>query len=81
MYMSYCRNEGTYQEITACLDAVQERLDDVTCEQMSQKEAHYFVEIIRAVHYFLIENDLVDEFGDLDEDKLEEMQNILEGAD
>ncbi len=83
MYMSYCRNEGTYHEITACIDAVQEIIDSDGTDRstMSGREAHYFVEIIRAVQGFLIENELLDEFGDLNEEKLDGLQSYLEGKD
>ena len=83
MYMSYCRNEGTYHEITACIDAAQEIIDSDSTDRstMSDREAHYFVEILRTVQNFLIENELLDEFGDLGEEKLDGLQSYLEGED
>lgn len=73
MYMSYCRFEGTNAELNACLNVVQEHINEEAEFAVSSREIDYFEDMIRTVHAFMIDNEILDCAGDIDEDALQEI--------
>lgn len=69
-YMSYCRHEGTHYELRCCLGDVQEHIDGEAEYRVSENEIGHFEEMVRDFYEFLCENDILDNFGELDEDNL-----------
>ena len=71
MYMSYCRFEGTYQELRACLGDVEEHVNEEAEYEVSDREIQHFRNLVELFHDFLCNMELLDEDGDLDMDALD----------
>jgi len=70
MYMSYCRFEGTYAELRACLADVEEHVNEEAEYEVSHREIENFCNMVEFFHEFLCKQELLDENGDLDMDQL-----------
>ena len=77
MYMSYCRYEGTLNELRACLADAQEHIDGEAEHSVSINEIGQFEQLVRDFVDFLTDNDLLDEDGYLDDDKLGEISKAM----
>ena len=66
MYMSYCRFEGTYSELRACLNDVEEHVNEEAEYEVSDREIQHFRNMVELFHEFLCEQELMDSYGDLD---------------
>lgn len=80
MYMSYCRHEGTYSELSACLADAEEHINGDAEDAVSDREIQYFKNMVELFHDFLCEQDLLDEFGDLKMDRLDEIGEAMSKA-
>lgn len=74
-YMSYCRFEGTRHELSICLNEVQEHIDEAAEYEVSRNEIEHFKNMVQNFVWFLQDNLLLDEEGNLDE---EELENVCE---
>lgn len=74
-YMSYCRFEGTLEEMKICLCDVDEHINEEAEYEVSDREIGCFKDMVSTFWTWMIENELVDENGELVEDELE---NICE---
>lgn len=70
-YMSYCRFEGTYHELRACLSDVEEHVNEEAEYKVSEREIQEFRNMVEYFHDFLCEQELLDEDGNLDWDAIE----------
>jgi len=77
MYMSYCRYEGTLSELRACLDDVQEHIDGAAEYEVSYQEIRNFAQMVKEFVQFAQDNELIDCYGDLDNDRLEEICDAM----
>lgn len=66
MYMSYCRYEGTYNELRRCLHDAQEHIDEEAEYDVSEDEIQHFRNMVELFHEFLRDNSLMDCDGRLD---------------
>lgn len=73
MYMSYCRYEGTRQELNTCFNDVENHVNGTAEYEVSDLEIYHFKKMIVEMYNFMCEMDLLDTYGDLDEDRLEEI--------
>lgn len=73
MYMSYCRFEGTRHELAACLDVVEEHINEEAEYTVSDREICDFKRMVRMFVDFMHEQDLLDAEGELDQDALDRM--------
>ena len=77
MYMSYCRYEGTLNELRACLDDVQGHIDGAAEYEVSDHETRQFAQMVKEFVWFLQDAELIDDHGELDNDKLEEICELM----
>lgn len=70
-YMSYCRYEGTYSELRACLNDVEEHINEEAEYEVSDREIQWFRNMVELFHEFLCEQELMDEDGNLDNEALD----------
>lgn len=77
MYMSYCRHEGTYSELRACLSDAEEHINEEAEYDVSDREIQYFKNTVELFHEFLCNQELLDEFGDLKMDRLDEIGEAM----
>ena len=73
MYMSYCRFEGTKAELNACLDEVNEHIYEEAEYEVSDREIQHFRQMVERFVEFMDENELLDEYGELDNSRLDEI--------
>lgn len=73
MYMSYCRYEGTYSELRACLNDVEEHVNQYAEYKVSDREIQHFRNMVELFHEFLCEQELLDEDGNLDWDEIDKV--------
>lgn len=73
MYMSYCRYEGTYSELRACLNDAEEHINEYAEYEVSDREIQHFRNMIELFHEFLCEQELMDEDGNLDWDAIDKV--------
>ena len=71
MYMSYCRYEGTYAELRACLNDVTEHVNEEAEYEVSDREIGKFRDMVELFHEFLCDMELLDEDGNLDNEALD----------
>lgn len=71
--MSYCRFEGTHAELLSCISDVEEHIEGEAEYPVDDREIDYFRKIVEAVHDFMVDNDLLDGYGDLDHEALEDV--------
>lgn len=70
-YMSYCRFEGTRQELRTCLNVVEEHVYEEAEYEVSEREINHFKAMVKEFHDFMYEMNLLDENGDLNQNQLE----------
>lgn len=73
MYMSYCRFEGTKQELNACIYEVMEHINGEAEYEVSEDEIRCFRMMVYNMIDFLQGAELLNEDGELDAQKLEEV--------
>ena len=71
MYMSYCRFEGTRNELSACMDKVTERLDEMDDCAVSEREVANFRNMVLEFNNWLHDMELIDDEGYIDEEALD----------
>lgn len=82
MYMSYCRIEGTYQELQAVLNDVQDHINGEAEYPISERERECFKDMVYWFHDFMLDNCLIDEDGEVDSRELENvLVQMAHGAD
>ena len=72
MYMSYCRQEGTFAELRCALEDVQEHIFGEAEYSISDREIRAFKEMVVFFTDFLKENCILDDKGEIDERILDE---------
>lgn len=70
MYMSYCKYEGTYSELRACLNDAEEHVNEEAEYEVSEREIQWFRNMVELFHEFLCDQELMDEDGNLDMEQL-----------
>lgn len=80
MYMSYCRFEGTNAELGACLTDVEEHIYEEAEYEISDHEIDHFKRMVENFVSFLDQHELLDEYGELDEDKLDAICESMKRA-
>lgn len=73
MYMSYCRFEGTRQELRACLSDVEEHVNEEAEYEVSDSEINHFRFMVEDFVGWLNDMALLDEDGEIDQDALEQV--------
>ena len=73
MYMSYCRYEGTLSELRACLADADEHYCEEAEYEVSECEIEYFRKMVECFCDWCAEKSLIDEYGDVDREKLDEI--------
>lgn len=77
-YMSYCRFEGTLHELKCCLNDVEEHINEEANDTVSEHEIACFEDMVKTFYEFLCEQELIDEDGELDTDRLSEIGDAME---
>ena len=77
MYMSYCRFEGTRQELRACLNDVEEHVNGDAEYEVSENEIGHFEHMVREFVDWLNDMALLDDEGNLDDDALNEVLDSM----
>ena len=72
MYMSYCRQEGTFAELRCALGDVQDHIFGEAEYSISDREIRAFKEMVVFFTDFLKENCILDDEGEIDERILDE---------
>lgn len=73
MYMSYCKYEGTYSELRACLNDAEEHVNEEAEYEVSAREIQWFRNMVELFHEFLCDQELMDEDGNLDMEQLDKV--------
>ena len=73
MYMSYCRQEGTFSELRVCLNDVDEHVSEVAEYAVSEREIENFREMVEYFFDWCGQMALINENGELDHDGLDEV--------
>lgn len=73
MYMSYCRFEGTRQELNACLSEVEEHIYEEAEYEVSEREINHFRNMVETFVAFMDEHGLIDQYGELNTERLDEI--------
>lgn len=73
MYMSYCRFEGTLHELRACMATVEEHINGDDTSETSIDECTAFRRMVQEFAEFMYDMDLLDENGEIKDDKLDEL--------
>lgn len=80
MYMSYCRYEGTRDELRVCLKDAEEHINGEAEYKVSETEIHHFENMIREFTDWLHDMALLDEDGYLNDDALNEVLESMKTA-
>lgn len=81
-YMSYCRYEGTKMELNTCLHDVEEHVNEEAEYEVSDREINHFRNMVKTFWGWMQDMCLVDEYGELDRDVLEDIcQKMARGYD
>lgn len=73
-YMSYCRFEGTKEELRICLSDVEEHINgEEAVSEISYREIECFKSMVYNFVDFLTDNELLNEFNEVDDEKLKEV--------
>ena len=80
MYMSYCRYEGTLQEIRACLSDADEHINGEAEYKVSDDEIRHFKNMITEIYEWMNDQALINEYGELDEDELDRICEAMQNA-
>lgn len=78
MYMSYCRFEGTKQELAACLREVNDHIECQAEYGISEREIRHFKTMVYDFVDFLNDNSLLDDCGEIDREQLESVCKLME---
>lgn len=73
MYMSYCRFEGTRRELEACLQEVEEHVNEEAEYEVSDHEIAHFKKMIVDFVGWLNDMCLLDDEGYLDREELDKV--------
>jgi hypothetical protein len=73
MYMSYCRFEGTRQEMDSCINEVIDHINGDADYKVSDREIEEFRKMLRNFVEFLQDTEILDANGDIDGDVLDEV--------
>lgn len=73
MYMSYCRFEGTREELTVCLNEVTDHVNEEAEYEVSDPEIRHFKNMIVNFVDFLHDMCLLDDEGYLDREELDKV--------
>lgn len=73
MYMSYCRHEGTFAELRACLRDAEDHVNGEAGAAVSDGEIRHFRNMIEYFAGWLQDMALLDEEGYLDDAALDEV--------
>ena len=71
--MSYCRQENTFAALREALGDVEEHINEEAEYETSDREIREFRNMVEYFHTFLCEQELLDEYGDLDTDRLDQI--------
>lgn len=71
MYMSYCKFEGTLSELRNCLGDVENHINEEAEYEVSEREIGFFRRIITEMYEFMCDLNLLNEYGELDEEELD----------
>ena len=78
MYMSYCRIEGTLNEMRAVIGEVEDHVYQEECSPVSGREISAFENLMHEIFDFLEDMELIDyEHEWLDRERLEEICNMM----
>lgn len=80
MYMSYCRFEGTHQELKACLADVDEHLAEMAEYEVSEDEVDHFRDMVMDFFGWMQDSELITEDGELDEEQLDRICDMMRKA-
>ena len=72
-YMGYCKYEGTYSELRRCLNDAEEHVNEEAEYEVSNREIQWFRNMVELFHEFLCDQELMDEDGNLEMDRLDEI--------
>jgi hypothetical protein len=76
-YMSYCRQEGTFEELRCCMADVDDHIRGEAEYEISDREISCFRKMVNEFVWFLNEYELIDEFGDVDNLRLDEICELM----
>ena len=71
MYMSYCRYEGTLQELRACIADVEDHVNQEAEWPVRDREVEAFRNLVHEMHEFMVNVEILDSYGDIDEESLD----------
>ena len=71
--MDYCRQEGTYRELKACLKDVENHINGVADDPIDSCEILAFTDMVKMFCRFLGDHWLLDEEGNLDGERLDQV--------
>ena len=71
MYMSYCKFEGTRNELNACIADVEEHVNLEAKYPVSDREIRCFRDMVDQFFCFMDEMNLINEDGELDYEELD----------
>ena len=77
MYMNYCRYEGTLHELRACMEDVREHYSEEAEYEVSDREIENFKMLVCEFHEFMVDMDLLDNYGDLNREKIDEIADYM----
>lgn len=80
MYMSYCRFEGTHQELRACLSTVDEHLMEEAEYEVSENEIDHFRDMVNEFFNWMQDNELIPDNCEIDEIQLESICRAMSEA-
>ena len=80
MYMSYCRYEGTFAELRVCLEDVDEHIYGMAEYGVSDHEIKEFRNMVERFVGWMQETELLDEDGELDQERLDEVCEAMGNA-
>lgn len=73
MYMDYCRQDGTYRELKACLKDVEDHINGVADDPIDDWEICAFKDMVNLFVDFLQEQGVLIEDGYVDDGRLDEI--------
>lgn len=77
-YMSYCRFEGTLHELRACLNDVEEHVNEEAQYGVSDSEIEQFKIMVHEFVDFLKDTEILDANGEVDETMLDGVARAME---
>ena len=77
MYMSYCRFEGTLSELRACMDTVDEHINEEAQYEVSDKEITCFKNMVQEFVEWLTNTSILDDEGSVDWEELDRVCDMM----